>query len=653
MADDLDMTNATYEEMFPRERFKTVTAAEMKQEEKINPVRKEQEIKDLMCLFEALYKWVPKEYYTVLSAFPRLKSTPENYPKQLASIQALAEFALQLASRVGHSVYFRPAVLPEPPKKGRGTEKDTIGSSVLYVDIDYYNLSLSRQTVLEKLERLTPPPSIVIDSGRGIQCYWLLDKFYTDVLALKARNMGLAQLLKDVGADDCGDLARILRLPFSYNQKTNPPKQATIEWCHPERLYCLADFSLTVAEAEIVADVADIAEEELPETFLADVKKAHPDLYSRIWSEDSAMAAGAETKASKPGRYDGKRLGSTETVDRSANDWAICCGLLKLKYTPGQVLSVLQHPVWFSGAKYRDTKSFDYVNHTVRKAVMKVKNDTAQYFTADKTPKFDLTNLVKAIEQEVTVAIATDSLWVYEKGVFKPGAEKKIRTEVLWRLGDKWKARYRDEVVEKFMDIGLTREIQINQHPGRKHLNQLWVNTLSGRVNLATGQLKPAIAEDLSIAQLPVYYDPKATCPTIDRVLAEILPHDSIPAVWEYVGYCLLPDLRFRKALLLIGERRSGKSTVLELLMYFFGTQNVTNISLQDLCDTKFSLAQLLGKFCNIYADLDTTSIKNPGQFKMLIAGDRMKGEHKFKDEFYFYPSAGHIYSANEFTALV
>src|SRR6266446_7977310 len=103
------------------------------------------ETEDLMRFFDTVYKWVPKEYYTVLNAFPGLNTNLESYPRQLTSMQALAEYALQLASREGYSVYFRPAVLPERPKNGRGTEKDTAGSAVLYVDIDFYNVGLTKE----------------------------------------------------------------------------------------------------------------------------------------------------------------------------------------------------------------------------------------------------------------------------------------------------------------------------------------------------------------------------------------------------------------------------------------------------------------------------------------------------------------------------
>ena len=624
----------------------------MKQQKRIDIDTDYAEQQDLKRFFEVLYQDSPKQYYTCLTTFPKLGGPPNsNTFSHLNDFEALAKIAHKKAQQSGYSVYFRPSVVQQKPKSGRGTEADTTGSSVLYVDIDYYQRNLTEQEVVLKLDSLPQSPSIIIHSGRGIQCYWLLDTFYTDIQRLKSCNFALAEQLLDYGADHCGDFARILRLPLSYNQKTTPPTPVRILEIHEDRKYTLSSFPVSVQTEEIAhLELIDLAEEAIPDSFLDDIKALNKDLHDRIFSEATAAAAGAQMKQQVK-TVNGRKT-STESVDQSKNDWAIACGLLKLGYTPGVVLSVLQHKIWFSGSKSRSKLgSFSYTNKTVTSASEHVRRDPGKYFTKDK--KLNLHELVNTIDQHTPFALVGGKLYYFETGVYRVDGESKIRTEVLWRLGDQWKSSYRNEVIEKITDIATERKIDLYQLPGRKNLDELWVNTKSGLVNLGTGDLRKSLASDKQITQLPVYYDVSAVCDEIDQALAQILPADAIAAFWEYVGYCLLTDLRFRKALGLFGEKRSGKSTLLELLMYFFGAWNISNISLQDLCDSRFSGAQLLGKFANIYSDLDTTTIKNPGLFKMYVSGDSIKGEFKFKDEFYFYPTAGHIYSANDYTALV
>src|SRR5262249_35289527 len=65
---------------------------------------------------------------------------------------------------------------------------------------------------------LIPPPSIIVDSGGGIQCYWLLAKSIkvTDANRddIEARNK---QIAEDVGGDAVQNVDRIMRVPGTIN----------------------------------------------------------------------------------------------------------------------------------------------------------------------------------------------------------------------------------------------------------------------------------------------------------------------------------------------------------------------------------------------------------------------------------------------------
>jgi putative DNA primase/helicase len=68
---------------------------------------------------------------------------------------------------------------------------------------------------------------------------------------------------------------------------------------------------------------------------------------------------------------------------------------------------------------------------------------------------------------------------------------------------------------------------------------------------------------------------------------------------------------------------------------------------LQELEHNRFASANLYRKLANIYADLPSVALQNPGVFKMLTGGDVVKAEKKFKDFFFFTNYAKLIYSAN------
>lgn len=99
--------------------------------------------------------------------------------------------------------------------------------NALYVDIDCYKVGLSKDSVLGMLREYyfdteIPQPTFIIDSGRGLYLIWKLRNEDRNALPRWKRVQEyLIDKLKEFGADSaCKDAARILRMPFTYNTKS-------------------------------------------------------------------------------------------------------------------------------------------------------------------------------------------------------------------------------------------------------------------------------------------------------------------------------------------------------------------------------------------------------------------------------------------------
>lgn len=99
--------------------------------------------------------------------------------------------------------------------------------NAFYVDIDCYKVGLSKNDVLAALEddyigSKIPVPTFIIDSGRGLYLIWKLRDEDRKALPRWERvEQYLTDTLEELGADQaCTDAARILRVPFSYNSKS-------------------------------------------------------------------------------------------------------------------------------------------------------------------------------------------------------------------------------------------------------------------------------------------------------------------------------------------------------------------------------------------------------------------------------------------------
>lgn len=152
------------------------------------------------------------------------------------------------------------------------------------------------------------------------------------------------------------------------------------------------------------------------------------------------------------------------------------------------------------------------------------------------------------------------------------------------------------------------------------------------------------------LQQIPVEYNPDAECPQIEEFLEEIVEKKDVEILKEIAGYCLWRGYPIHKAFMLVGDGANGKSTFLNLLKTFLGTENCTSISLQALNSeqNRFSTASLSGKLANIYPDLPSFALASTGKFKILTGGDLVGGEEKFREKFVFENYCKLIFSCNQ-----
>jgi len=234
-------------------------------------------------------------------------------------------------------------------------------------------------------------------------------------------------------------------------------------------------------------------------------------------------------------------------------------------------------------------------------------------------------------------------LYRYADGVYKPDGEERVKRMVKfflesWGQTKKWSSGRADEVVEYLrVDSPFIWE--------RPPLDI--VNVANGLLDVATGKLKSHSSDFLSPVQLPVSYDPTATCPAWEKFVSEVFPDDAQELAWEVPAWLMTPDISIQKALLLLGEGANGKSVYLSALRAFLGRANAAAESLHRLESDRFAVAQLVGKLANICPDLPSSSLSGSSVFKAVTGGDCITAEYKFKQPFEFQPYSRLVFSAN------
>lgn len=234
-----------------------------------------------------------------------------------------------------------------------------------------------------------------------------------------------------------------------------------------------------------------------------------------------------------------------------------------------------------------------------------------------------------------------DRIWHYHGGVWRPG-KNVVRDRVVTLMGSRYRSTHK----------AVTEDVV------RSRLDPISCDPVPDVINFRNGLLnwrsKELAAHDPSVpttVQLPGSWDSGADCPTFDRYLTEVLPADTVPVVWELIGYLLYSGNPLHKAVMLTGTGRNGKGTLLRTLTTLLGMRNITTVSLYDLAHTRFAPAALFGKLANIAGDIDGTYMENTAVFKAITGGDMINTEYKGRDRFDFRPWAVPVFSANKVPA--
>lgn len=161
-------------------------------------------------------------------------------------------------------------------------------------------------------------------------------------------------------------------------------------------------------------------------------------------------------------------------------------------------------------------------------------------------------------------------------------------------------------------------------------------------------ELKPHNKEDNLKYQLSFCYDPTATAPLFIKYINRVLPDlDSQNILFEYLGYIFTKDMKLEKILILYGSGSNGKSVLFEIIMALLGKENVSNFSMENLCDDKgYHRVHIESKLLNYASEFGgKINIQN---FKKLVSGEPIDARSPHKEPIIIDNYCKFIFNANK-----
>lgn len=248
---------------------------------------------------------------------------------------------------------------------------------------------------------------------------------------------------------------------------------------------------------------------------------------------------------------------------------------------------------------------------------------------------------------EYIYSLQEDYIYSYENGVWKQifDIEFLDRVEIALPEITKFPLPARKQILDNFKHKKYLRLEEFNQ----KHL-----------INLENYMFDPlginvlAHSKDFySNVRIPYKYDQALGCQLWEKTLEEILEGDKlkIGLLQEFFGYCLTKDTKQHKALLLLGESRSGKSTILQTLRELIGTKNCSSVPLKYINNPQYT-PMLINKLVNIDSDVSAKASEFEAEFKTITSGEPVSCNQKFIATFEFVPYCKIVMAANIFPRI-
>ena len=179
-------------------------------------------------------------------------------------------------------------------------------------------------------------------------------------------------------------------------------------------------------------------------------------------------------------------------------------------------------------------------------------------------------------------------------------------------------------------------------------------NITLGRNQLLT--YTPLDADDYTTVKLPYRYDENATCPNIENFLDDVTCGNKKDRMLleEFLGYLLLPNCKFQKALMLIGEGSNGKSVFVNLAKKMLGGTSgyVSTVEPSKLAKD-FRLMPFKKSWVNISSDSDSDLRGAEGEFKKIVAGEDLEDSYKFHSPFSFPTRSKMMMCCNKFPTVI
>lgn len=239
----------------------------------------------------------------------------------------------------------------------------------------------------------------------------------------------------------------------------------------------------------------------------------------------------------------------------------------------------------------------------------------------------------------------TEKIHVYdqETGYYHKAGELMLKADLAFSLDQDSNNHTVNEVIAKVRALSYRDTTFLNELTPL-HL----IPFQNGVYNTETMELVAHSPKWFFTYKHPVVFDPKATCPQIDKFLNEVVATQRDREILlDILALCLHRDRVTRKFFILTGSGHNGKSKYIDIARAIVGPDRCVSVTPQHLAENDFAPSLLFDKHANLGADIPGGKIYDASVIKGVTGGDSITVQKKGKDHFDIRPYCEFVYSSN------
>ena len=255
--------------------------------------------------------------------------------------------------------------------------------------------------------------------------------------------------------------------------------------------------------------------------------------------------------------------------------------------------------------------------------------------------------------QELKLVTTKQGMYMFNGKYYEPCDDFQLARYIHARYAEFGETK-RNEVIEF---------IKLKTYVASENVNGDWrkITVRNGVLNLVTGELADFDPGYVTTRYVDVEFIPNCTPSTrIENFINGLSGYtvgksddeqrfalEKKNKLFEFIGYCSVSRNKFQKIFFLLGPGATGKSTFCELVRKFFGSNNCSALSMQDL-ESTFMPAQLKDKMVNIGDDISMNTLLDGAAIKILCGTLPIMVQQKYEKPYEMINEAKFIFSCNK-----